>query len=261
MRKEPVLILEQCKDIYLKKSEKETGCSVEDIIEIYNIGVKMLNKLKLLRDNKQKTIRYLKVKSKRNCYKCNTILLETWLIQSMVEDDTYLYAYNYLSQISNRQEGFDMFKIKLLSDFDLLNLLKSESSDQPVKLGKENLSISILNKELLYQQNKKYRGKDYALTFILDCYANGENPNLYSGRKKELENLGNSLIGVGRGNTFYQCFNKILNDVNGACLKYESSQFSRKIESIVNNSDWKEVVIYLSKDKDKINKYLIDKKI
>lgn len=259
MKKDPVRLLGQCKNIYLKKSEKETGYSVEDVIETYNIGVKMLYRLKLLRDDKQRTIRYLKVKSNRNCYKCDVSLLETWLIQSMVEDDTYLYAYNYLSQKANRQEGFNMFRIKLLSDFELFDLLENEASDPSNYIGKEELEKSILNKESQYQKNRIYKGNDYALAFILDCFAKNENPIAYYGSKKNLEQLGNSIMGKGRGNTFYKCFNLIVHQVCEACKNHNGDSFLNKISYLVRNDDWQDSVLKISKNRLLLEHYLREK--
>jgi len=259
MTKDPVWLLGRCKNIYLKKSEKETGYSVEDIIKTYNIGVKMLNRLKLIRDDKRQTIRYLKVKSNRNCYKCDVTLLETWLIQSMVEDNTYLHAYNYLSQKANRQEGFNMFPIKLLSDFELSDLIESEALDLSINIRKEGIEKSIFNKKSQYQRDKTYKGNDYALAFILDCYAKNENPIAYYGSKKKLEQLGNSIMSKGRGNTFYKCFNLIVHDVSEACMDYNGDSFFAKISYLVRNDDWQDTVLEISNNRSLLEHYLREK--
>lgn len=168
---DPAQVLEQCKNIYLQKTEKETGYSKDDIVESYDLGIKMLNSLKSIRNNRSRTVRYLKVKAYRNCYKCDVSLLETWLIQSMVEDDTYLYAYNYLSQKANKEEGCVMFKVKVLSDLDVFKLLENERiSNSERLLPKKNGSelsvkqialISIYNDIQITRSNAKEIANKY----------------------------------------------------------------------------------------------------
>lgn len=259
MKKSPVQVLEQCKKIYLKKSKKETGLSAEDIIETYKIGVNMLNKLKIIRDDQRQTIRYLKVKSNRNSYKCNLILLETWLVQSMSSDDTYLYAYNYLSQKANSQEGYNMFPVKYLTDYELYDLLENEASDLIVKHDNEELDKSTFNKDSHHQRNKVYKGNDYALAFILECFAKDEKPQIYCGEKNKLEKIGNSIMGRGRGNTFYKCFNNMISKVSEACSDLSGDSFFNTISDLVTNEDWQNSVLEVSNSRALLEDYLKEK--
>lgn len=95
----------------------------------------------------------------------------------------------------------------------------------------------------------KYTAKQYVLAYIFECNASGV--SFPVGNKKELESLGNEVIGPGKGNRFYKAFNEAV----------------RKDLNIENNiieiggENWREVIISLSKNPTLIKEYLDIKKL
>lgn len=125
--KDPIKIIKLHEKIYLTKTEKQTGLSDEIIIETSQKAIEMLNYLKVIRHDKENTQSYLKNLAEEYNGVYPILLLETWLLLSIKDNDTYLYAYNYLAQKSNRYEGVVLNEVKLISDLDLYEMLDQES--------------------------------------------------------------------------------------------------------------------------------------
>ena len=101
---------------------------------------------------------------------------------------------------------------------------------------------SILN-------TQKYTAKHYVLAYLFDCNATGK--SLQSGNKKELERIGNRLMGVGKGNRFYKVFNEIASkDLNSKNVLIENG-----------GENWREAVLELSEHPTKVEQYLIIKQL
>ena len=96
--KDPIKIIKLHEKIYLTKTEKQTGLSDEIIIETSQKAIEMLNYLKVIRHDKENTQSYLKNLAEEYNGVYPILLLETWLLLSIKDNDTYLYAYNYLAQ-------------------------------------------------------------------------------------------------------------------------------------------------------------------
>lgn len=97
--------------------------------------------------------------------------------------------------------------------------------------------------------SEKFTTKHYVLTYILDNYASGS--KLPHGNKKELEKIGNKILGDGRGNTFYKNYNKIVN----------KNLFDENVLLEEAGSEWRKTVLKLSKEKEVLDLYLKSKNI
>lgn len=95
----------------------------------------------------------------------------------------------------------------------------------------------------------KYITKHYVLAYIFDCKTNGE--NLPYGNKKEIEKIGNERMGRGKGNTFYKNYNIIINK--------DFNVLQNLIE--IAGENWRGIILKLSKNHEKLEKYLQSKKI
>ncbi|WP_163377793.1 hypothetical protein [Cyclobacterium sp. SYSU L10401] len=125
--------------------------------------------------------------------------------------------------------------------------------DRPRKLLEFHLheieKVDRLDTEnISYIENKiRFSAKHYVLAFIFDSYATGK--ILPNGQKQKLEQIGNSRIGIGKGNRFYKAFNEIITkDLN-----------SKTNLKNIGGDDWRNAVIRLSKVPDLVEKYLIKK--
>lgn len=99
------------------------------------------------------------------------------------------------------------------------------------------------------EPRKKVTAKHHVICYILECHATGKQPK--AGNKKALEEIGNNRIGVGKGNNFYKVFNQISNsDIN-------------KVQTLISfgGENWREIVMSLSNEKDKIENYLKSKQM
>jgi hypothetical protein len=97
--------------------------------------------------------------------------------------------------------------------------------------------------------SEKFTTKQYVIAYILDNYASGT--KLPHGNKKELEKIGNKILGDGRGNTFYKNYNKIIN----------KDLFNKNILSEEAGSEWRDTVLSLSVEREVLEAYLKSKNI
>jgi len=88
----------------------------------------VLNELEILPDNIMRSVKH-------------------WLVKALIEDDTYVYAYNPLAQFSNRQTGFTHYQIKYISDSELFLLLKEEEEVIKHEMLKYNESNYLPNED------------------------------------------------------------------------------------------------------------------
>lgn len=118
--------------------------------------------------------------------------------------------------------------------------------------------LKILNELLEHLQNKeatttkvpiKYTAKHYALAYLFECNIQGVQPP--TGKKKELEKIGNERMGVGRGNTFY----KALNEISRKDLNIEKNLID------IGREDWKEAILGITLLPEKLNEYLKKKQL
>lgn len=110
----------------------------------------------------------------------------------------------------------------------------------------QNLKSQHINVET---KKKKYSAKHYALTYIIECNAKGQ--SLPIGQKKELEHIGNTMIGKGKGNTFYKNFNNIY----GKKLDEEHNLI------LFGGKNWRKTIKELSDEPEIIEKYLQSKQL
>jgi len=118
--------------------------------------------------------------------------------------------------------------------------------------------VAPLLKALPPQQNEKpkpeqetirYTAKHYVLAYLIECNAKGE--SFPVGQKKELEKIGNRIMGAGKGNRFYKVFNEIVNkDLNSE---------NNLIE--IGGENWRTIVKDLSNEPETIETYLQNKQL
>lgn len=108
---------------------------------------------------------------------------------------------------------------------------------------------SLKDEPIPKSNTEKYTAKHYLLAYLFECNAKGESFPI--GSKKELERIGNELMGVGKGNRFYKVFNEVINmDLN-----------AKKNLSKIGGEYWRKAVIELSKAPELVEKYLQSKQL
>ncbi len=106
-------------------------------------------------------------------------------------------------------------------------------------------TITSLEKQL----KEKLFAKHYVLTYILDNHASGK--GFPVGQKATLERIGNEIMGIGKGNTFYKNFTAMSNkDFNS-----ENTLIG------IGGNNWRNIVIELSKNPEALEKYLQSKQL
>jgi len=98
-------------------------------------------------------------------------------------------------------------------------------------------------------KTRKYTAKQYVLAYLFECNIQGVQPP--TGKKKELEKIGNERMGVGRGNTFY----KALNEISRKDLNIEKNLID------IGREDWKEAILEITLLPEKLNEYLKKKQL
>ena len=95
----------------------------------------------------------------------------------------------------------------------------------------------------------RYTAKHYVLAYLIECNAKGESFPI--GQKKELEKIGNRIMGRGKGNRFYKVFNEIVNkDLNAETNLIE-----------IGGENWRTIVKGLSSEPETIETYLQNKQL
>ncbi|MBP8789935.1 MAG: hypothetical protein KBH01_00730 [Breznakibacter sp.] len=130
---------------------------------------------------------------------------------------------------------------------DLNEWINSEISNAEESPLGQAFPLQSTNRDLDLQ---KYKAKHYLLAYLFECNAKGESYPI--GKKKELERIGNELMGVGKGNRFYKLFNEITN-------KYDINIENQLIE--IGGEYWRKAVIELSKSPELVEKYLQSKQL
>lgn len=97
--------------------------------------------------------------------------------------------------------------------------------------------------------SEKLTAKHYVLTYVFDCNAIGE--SLPHGNKKELERIGNERLGAGKGNTFYKNYNSIVSkDLNAEKTLIDEA-----------GENWRQILLKLSKNPERLETYLQSKQM
>lgn len=97
--------------------------------------------------------------------------------------------------------------------------------------------------------NIKYTAKHYVLGYLIECNAKGK--SFPVGQKKELEKIGNRIMGTGKGNRFYKVFNEIVNKD----LNIENNLIE------IGGENWRTIVKDLSNEPETIETYLQNKQL
>lgn len=95
----------------------------------------------------------------------------------------------------------------------------------------------------------KYLARHYVLAYLIECNSLGVSYPV--GKKTELEQIGNQRIGPGKGNRFYKVFNDI--------IKGDLNAENNLIE--IGGENWREIVIMLSKEPEKVEQFLQKKQL
>ncbi|WP_209399824.1 hypothetical protein [Pseudozobellia sp. WGM2] len=132
----------------------------------------------------------------------------------------------------------------------LTELTSSHNSLNPIpqerQLQNQALPLQETTKE---KKTIRYTAKHYVLSYLIECNAKGESFPI--GQKKELENIGNRLMGIGKGNRFYKVFNEVVNkDINAENTLIE-----------IGGEKWRKIVKDLSSQPETIETYLQSKQL
>ena len=162
--------------------------------------------------------------------------------------DWYLYCYLFDKPFDARKdEELTLYHFNLFHTFKQRYITQKKwSVEDERKSIKELESSDSENKENVSDEDKpKITAKHHALAYIFDCDAKGQKTKV--GRKKELEQIGRARSDNKiDGNTFYKAFNEVM-------------QVDRNKErdlTYIAGEDWRNIIIRLSKDADKLDKYL-----
>lgn len=187
--------------------------------------------------------------------------------------DWYLYCYLFDKPFDVRKEKeltlyhFNLFykfkqRYKTHEKWDVCDerkfIKELESSDSENKENVSDEDKRAIIKEYTFSESEdknnivendepkpKITAKHHALAYIFDCDAKGQKTKV--GRKKELEQIGRARSDNKiDGNTFYKAFNEVM-------------QVDRNKErdlTYIAGEDWRNIIIRLSKDADKLDKYL-----
>lgn len=137
---------------------------------------------------------------------------------------------------------------------------KMQIEDKEVSLNKsqskkfeDDFEINEINTSI---EKKKIAVKFYVLTYILDCRANNEK---IESKKNNLIIIGDELLKneTTKGITFYRVFNDYSNFIKNII---DDNSNNKKISTDF-DLDWKDIVLQLSKNKDILHKYILDKKL
>jgi len=145
-------------------------------------------------------------------------------------------ATNWQQHFPNYEDEGSIDDIYFSKLEDYIDFLKGYNSKQ-VEPTKDKLPAPE-------SKTKRYTTKHYVLAYLFECNAEGKSYPI--GNKIELECIGNERIGVGKGNTFYKVFNKIV---------------SKKLKSNrdlidIGGEYWRKAVIELTKAPELVEIYL-----
>lgn len=156
--------LENVRDEYLSKPINESGYSSDKIVELFNVSQEILHKLEKIRAIESATKVLIK-QTLSSYWDIDRQLIELWLVQVTEIDDTYVYAYNFLAQKLNRDEGTVISEIKYISKLDLLRLLKKENNQDE---HGENEDIELQSSQKSNTERQIVRDKKNKLIFSRD---------------------------------------------------------------------------------------------
>lgn len=122
----PLEYLEFCKDdIYLRLIDG-AFYSPEKAKEIIQTLGSFVNRLSEVRHSEEKTNIILNEIDKFPDNEMRSI--KHWLVKSLVDDDSFVYAFNPLAQYSNRQTIIICYQVKNISKPELYEMLKAKES-------------------------------------------------------------------------------------------------------------------------------------
>jgi len=142
--------LENVRDEYLSKPQNESSYSSDKIVELFKASKKILHKLEKIRANESATKVLIK-EALSGYWDIDKQLLEVWLLQVTEIDETYVHAYNFLAQKTNRDMGIVVSKIRDISRIELMRLLKLEK----VNNEKQASHLSLTNEIPVAQENQE----------------------------------------------------------------------------------------------------------
>jgi hypothetical protein len=97
------------------------------------------------------------------------------------------------------------------------------------------------------KNEQKLFAKHHVLTYLIECNSKGE--NYPTNIKKELERIGQQRMKGTSGNTFYKAFGRI----------HHKNIDSIKTLSEIGGDNWREIVLSLTNDREKVEAYLQSK--
>ena len=158
----------------------------------------------------------------------------------------------YIKQLIEKINSFTCTNTKSVQEEKEENTPDRQIHEIPEKNFASKKDESQTQKPLYTSKPPKNTSKHYALAFIYDCLAKGVNYMDYDGKKSQLEEIGKSRVnGAINGNTFYKAFNKIMNEkINLECDK-DLIYLAGK--------NWKEIVLTLSDEPERLSTYLTSK--
>lgn len=183
-------------------------------------------------------------------------LFDLEVYENMVFDETL----NEAVLIKYNNEGWEIPTIELLCPIKkkaikLTDFKKMKNRVFPFINIQLNVAKKYLQKALPPQQTTtendtiKYTAKHYVLSYLIECNAKGESFPI--GQKKELEKIGNRIMGAGKGNRFYKVFNEIVNKD----LNIENNLIE------IGGKNWRTIVKNLSNEPETIETYLQSKQL
>ncbi len=168
-------------------------------------------------------------------------------------DNIVLELNNFEVNKGNRIENSKNNLLEIAQDYCILKLHFLLHTEQLIKINSNVKDDKILNKE--QETPKKFIANEYALAYIFDLYVNGKQipVNRTDGgyNKKELIQIGFELYQIDKmKDTFYRAVKKVV-----------TYDLNKQKDLALISQNWLEAVKTLSKDWNKTQQYLIDKKL
>jgi len=173
----PLQYMEFKKSAFFSNLTKENDCTAELAEILYQIIINTINLLEQIRDDQLKSKDLIK-ETYRDLYNNVTFskegkLFEQYLLNALSNDDSYVYAYNYLAQKTNREMHLVAYQVKIVSDSELYKMLEKEKAH-----NQKNGTITILpEREQPVKIQEVFALKDYKnkLDLTLDYYSEFSN--------------------------------------------------------------------------------------
>jgi len=173
----PLQYMEFKKSAFFSNLTKQNSFTPEDAEKLYHILIDSIKHLEQIRNDELLSTDFIEDKSKELfCYPTFDKvpnMWKHWLLKSISNDKSYVYAFNYLAQESNRQMHWAFYQLNTVSDSELYLILEKEKAQNQKTAPSTPLSElpNPINTQTVLTL-KEYKSK---LDFTLNYYSEFSN--------------------------------------------------------------------------------------